>query len=136
MAHQSGARAGEPGSAQKLTQADTIAAIATAPGRAGIGVVRLSGPAVARIARDLTGRELAQRNATVAQFRDAHGQPIDEGIALFFARPKSYTGEDVLELQAHGGPVVLRLLLQRCVELGARLAHPGEYTRRAFLNGK
>lgn len=116
--------------------ADTIAAIATAPGRAGIGVVRVSGPGCRAIAEALTGSAPPPRKATLSLFRDGHGQPIDQGIALFFAAPHSYTGEDILELQGHGGPAVLRLLLQRCVELGARVAQPGEFTRRAFLNDK
>src|SRR5215210_5538275 len=115
---------------------DTIAAVATAPGRAGIGVVRVSGPDLNAFAAALTGRALAPRQALLTSYRDARGAPLDEGIALYFQAPRSYTGEDVLEIQAHGGPVVLRLLLQRCVELGARIAEPGEFTRRAFLNGK
>ena len=115
---------------------DTIAAIATAPGRGGVGIVRVSGKALAPLARELTGTELAGRQAQLRTFRDAAGATIDRGIALYFPAPASYTGEDVLELHGHGGPVVLRLLLQRCVELGARVAEPGEFTRRAFLNGK
>ena len=113
-----------------------IAAIATAPGRAGIGILRVSGPALGDLAAAVTGRKLAPREAVLTSFLDARGAPIDEGIALFFPAPHSYTGEDVLELQGHGGSIVLRLLLQRCVELGARIAEPGEFTRRAFLNGK
>lgn len=119
-----------------MSRQDVIAAIATAPGRAAIGVVRVSGSRLAGIARTLTGRKISVRAATLAPFLDAHGRPLDRGIALFFPAPHSYTGEDVLELHAHGGPVVLQLLLQRCVELGARLAEPGEFTQRAFLNGK
>ena len=119
-----------------MTRRDTIAAIATAPGRAGIGVVRVSGPAVRHIMRGIVGRSLAPRHAAFVQFGGAQGAPIDEGVGLYFNSPQSYTGEDVLELQGHGGPVVLRLLLQRCVELGARMAEPGEFTRRAYLNGK
>jgi tRNA modification GTPase len=115
---------------------DTIAAISTAPGRGGIGVVRVSGKSLRGLASELTGRDLPPRKATRAAFRDATGQAIDEGLALFFAAPQSYTGEDVVELHGHGGPVVLQLLLQRCVELGARVAGPGEFTRRAYLNGK
>ncbi|MBI4990240.1 MAG: tRNA uridine-5-carboxymethylaminomethyl(34) synthesis GTPase MnmE [Rhodocyclales bacterium] len=117
-------------------QADLIAAIATAPGRGGIGVVRLSGADLASIARSLTGSLPKPRLATLARFLDAAGAEIDEGIALYFPAPHSYTGEDVLELQGHGGPVVLQLLLRRCLELGARLAEPGEFTRRAYLNDK
>jgi tRNA modification GTPase len=116
--------------------ADLIAAIATAPGRGGVGVVRVSGPDVAALARGILGRLPEPRRATFARFRDGAGEPIDEGIALYFAAPNSFTGEHVLELQGHGGPQVLNLVLQRCVELGARLALPGEFTRRAYLNGK
>ena len=115
---------------------DVIAAIATAPGRAGIGIVRVSGKTLDRLATSLLGAVPVPRTATRATFRDASGRPIDDGIAVFFAAPASYTGEDVLELQGHGGPVVLQMLLRRCVELGARLAGPGEFTRRAFLNDK
>ena len=119
-----------------MIQRDIIAAIATAPGRGGIGVVRISGRDLPRFAATLTARPLEPRHAMLAAFRDAAGQPIDEGIALFFPAPHSYTGEDVLELQGHGGPIVMRQLLQRCVELGARLARPGEFTERAYLNGR
>ncbi|MBL8473208.1 MAG: tRNA uridine-5-carboxymethylaminomethyl(34) synthesis GTPase MnmE [Rhodocyclaceae bacterium] len=115
---------------------DVIAAIATAHGRGGIGVVRLSGPRLESYALALLGRVPQARHAMYAQFRDAGGAAIDEGIALYFPAPASYTGEDVLELQGHGGPVVLHLLLQRCVELGARIAAAGEFTQRAFLNEK
>lgn len=115
---------------------DTIAAIATAPGRAAIGIVRVSGPSLSSFSEALTGRPLRARVAELATFRDAAGHAIDNGIALYFPAPHSYTAEDVLELQGHGGNVVLRLVLQRCVELGARIAEPGEFTRRAFLNGK
>jgi tRNA modification GTPase len=116
--------------------ADTIAAIATVHGRAGIGVVRVSGRSLAGFARDLIGEAPAARRATRAVFRDAHGGAIDDGLALWFPAPHSYTGEDVLELHGHGGPLVLAMLLRRCFELGARLAEPGEFTRRAFLNDK
>jgi tRNA modification GTPase len=119
-----------------MSRADTIAAIATAPARAAIGVVRVSGPNLQAFAETLTGRRLAPRQATLASFSAADGAPLDRGIALFFPAPRSYTGEDVLEIQGHGGPVVLRTLLQRCLELGARIAEPGEFTQRAFLNGK
>ena len=115
---------------------DTIAAIATPPGRGGIGVVRLSGGAVPAIAAALVPRPLVPRVATLATFRGARGEPLDQGLALFFPAPGSYTGEHVLELHGHGGPAVLHLLLARCRELGARLAEPGEFTQRAFLNGK
>lgn len=119
-----------------MQSVDSIAAVATAPGRAGIGVIRVSGPAARDIMRALTGRELEQRVATLCDFSAADGQAIDRGIALFFPAPHSYTGEDVLELQGHGGPAVLQQLLRRCAELGARSAEPGEFTRRAFLNDK
>jgi tRNA modification GTPase len=115
---------------------DIIAAIATAPGRSGIGVVRVSGPELRSLMAGVTGSTLPPRRAAVRDFIDARGDVIDQGIALFFPAPQSYTGQDVLELQAHGGPVVLHLLLQRCFELGARAAHPGEFTRRAYLGDK
>ncbi|MEK7437388.1 MAG: tRNA uridine-5-carboxymethylaminomethyl(34) synthesis GTPase MnmE [Pseudomonadota bacterium] len=115
---------------------DPIAAIATAPGRGGIGVVRVSGKNLKPLIQAMLGRVPAPRAAIRARFRDAQGAAIDEGIALFFPAPRSYTGEDVFELQGHGGPVVMQMLLKRCLELGARLAEPGEFTRRAFLNDK
>ncbi len=117
-------------------RSDIIAAIATAPGRGGIGVVRVSGPQLGRLATSLVGRQLPPRVATLAIIRSADGSTIDQGIVVFFPGPYSFTGEDVLELQGHGGPVLLRMLLGRCIELGARLAEPGEFTQRAFLNGK
>jgi tRNA modification GTPase len=118
-----------------------IAAIATAPGRGGIGVVRASGKSLAPLIEALfPGTELAPRRATYIPFKSANGEVIDQGIALYFKAPHSYTGEDVLELQGHGGPVVLQMLLARVLtagaELGLRLAEPGEFTRRAFLNDK
>ena len=113
---------------------DTIAAIATAPGRGGIGIVRVSGPLAGAIARGVTGLLPEPRCARFCRFAGEGGALLDEGIALFFPGPHSYTGEDVLELQGHGGPVVLRELVRRCTALGARLAEPGEFTRRAFLN--
>ncbi|MEW5966206.1 MAG: tRNA uridine-5-carboxymethylaminomethyl(34) synthesis GTPase MnmE [Pseudomonadota bacterium] len=116
--------------------AEAIAAIATAPGRGGVGVVRISAPDVAPFAEGLLGRLPAPRQASYARFLAADGSVIDEGIALHFVAPHSFTGEAVLELQGHGGPVVMNLLLARCLELGARLAAPGEFSRRAFLNGK
>ncbi|WP_078121844.1 tRNA uridine-5-carboxymethylaminomethyl(34) synthesis GTPase MnmE [Thiosocius teredinicola] len=115
---------------------DTIAAIATPPGRGGVGIVRVSGKKVGDIARGLIGRLPQRRVATFSRFLDSTGQSIDEGILLYFAAPASFTGEDILELQGHGGPVVMDMLLQRVVELGARLAQPGEFSRRAFLNDK
>lgn len=117
-------------------QGDAIAAIATPSGKGGIGIVRLSGPRLGAMARAITGREPVARRAILSPFLDGQGNPIDEGIVLFFPAPASFTGQDVLELQGHGGPVVTRLVLKRCLELGARLAEPGEFTKRAFLNGK
>ncbi|HEY3076466.1 MAG TPA: tRNA uridine-5-carboxymethylaminomethyl(34) synthesis GTPase MnmE, partial [Burkholderiales bacterium] len=115
---------------------DTIAAVATPAGRGGIGIVRISGPAVPRIAADVVGSLPAARRATLARFNDARGQLIDQGVALYFPAPHSYTGEEVLELHGHGGPVVMQMLLAACVDAGARLAEPGEFTRRAFLEGR
>ena len=115
---------------------DTIAAIATAPGRGGVGVVRVSGASLGAFAFELCGREPKPRTAHFMRFLDAEERVIDEGILLYFSAPASFTGEDVLELQGHGGPVVMQMLLERCLQLGARLAEPGEFTRRAFLNGK
>lgn len=119
-----------------MSENDTIAAIATAPGTSGIGVVRISGPRLGTLVTTLVGKVLPPRHAVLAGFRDARGEMIDQGIALFFPAPHSYTGEDVLELQGHGGPVVLQQLLKRCLDLGARLAQPGEFTQRAYLNDK
>jgi len=115
---------------------DTIVAAATAPGRGGLGVVRVSGSRVVPIAEALLGRLPRPRFATLAPFRDAEGEPIDIGIALYFPAPGSYTGEAVLELQGHGGPLLLEMLVARVIELGARRAEPGEFTQRAFLNDK
>jgi len=119
-----------------FTETDTIVAAATPPGRGGIGVVRVSGPAVPRIAAALLGRVPEPRRATFDRFVDEAGEPIDAGIALYYAEPASFTGEDVLELQGHGGPAIMDMLVRRVVELGARLARPGEFTERAFLNDK
>jgi tRNA modification GTPase len=129
---------------------DPIVAVATASGRGAVGIVRVSGAALAPLVAALCGRALTPRQATYLPFRDGHGAAIDQGLAIFFAAPHSYTGEDVLELQAHGGPVVLQLLLARCLEAAAeldpatgharlahlRIARPGEFTERAFLNDK
>jgi tRNA modification GTPase len=115
---------------------DTIAAVATPPGRGGVGIVRLSGPGVRTLAQGLLGTVPRPRHATLTRFRDAAGEAIDEGLALFFPAPHSYTGEDVLELHGHGGPVVLETLVARAVALGARRAAPGEFTQRAFLNDR
>jgi tRNA modification GTPase len=119
---------------------EPIVAVATAAGRGAVGIVRASGSDLAPLIEALCGRTLEPRKATYLPFRDAQGQAIDQGLAIWFAPPHSYTGEAVLELQAHGGPVVLQLLLARCLEAGAhlglRLAEPGEFTERAFLNDK
>ena len=115
---------------------DTIAAVATPPGRGGIGVVRISGTGVLQIAERVIGTIPLARVATLTRFKDASGAAIDEGIAVYFPAPHSYTGEDVLELQGHGGPVVVGMLLSACLDAGARLAEPGEFTRRAFLEGR
>ena len=129
---------------------DPIVAIATAPGRGAVGIVRVSGRGLGALVLAVCGRALKPREATYLPFRDAQGQAIDQGLALYFPGPHSYTGEDVLELQAHGGPVVLQLLLSRCLEAGfaidpttrqaclpgLRVAQPGEFTKRAFLNDK
>ena len=127
-----------------------IVAIATAPGRGAVGIVRISGQRIAPVVQALCGRALSPRQATYLAFRDADGQVIDKGLAIFFPAPHSFTGEDVLELQAHGGPVVLQLLLARCLEAASaadpatgqpvlaalRVAEPGEFSERAFLNDK
>ena len=127
-----------------------IVAIATPPGRGAVGIVRVSGKAIAPLVRALCGRDLKPREATYLPFVDAAGESIDHGLALYFPAPHSFTGEDVLELQAHGGPVVMQLLVARCLEAGAeidaatqqprladlRVAQPGEFTQRAFLNDK
>ena len=115
---------------------DTIAAVATAPGAGGIGIVRLSGADAAAIAQTLASVELQPRHAHYVAMRDARGDLIDRGLALWFPGPHSFTGEDVVELQIHGAPVVLARLLARCIELGARHARAGEFSERAFLNGK
>jgi tRNA modification GTPase len=119
-----------------LPKPDAIAAIATAAGRGGIGVVRVSGANLLPLAIAVLGKSPVLRCATYSSFYDAQGEVIDQGIALYFKSPNSYTGEDVLELQGHGGSAVLQLVLMRCLELGARIAQPGEFTQRAFLNGK
>lgn len=129
---------------------DPIIAVATAPGRGAVGIVRISGQGLAPLARALFGRDLRARYASYLPFPDSQGAPLDRGLALYFPAPHSFTGEDVLELQAHGGPVLLQLLVRRCMELaeapgvgkggcllpGLRLARPGEFSERAFLNGK
>ena len=131
-------------------QSDPIVAVATAPGRGAVGIVRISGKDLSGFVQALLGRTLRPREATYLPFADAQGQPLDQGLALYFPAPHSFTGEDVLELQAHGGAVVLQLLVARCLALaatvptgsgsatlpGLRIAEPGEFSQRAFLNGK
>jgi tRNA modification GTPase len=129
-----------------ITDNNPIIAVATASGRGGVGVLRLSGSGsngksmLLSLAQQLTGKLLVPRHATLAPFSASDGSSIDQGLALWFPAPHSYTGEDVLELQGHGGPVVMQLLMKRCLELGAsaglRMAAPGEFTQRAFLNGQ
>ena len=115
---------------------DTIVAAATPPGVGGVGVVRVSGPRVEEIARQMIGELPVARFATAATFRNASGEDLDSGLALYFPGPASFTGESVLELQGHGGPVVMSMLIDAALELGARMAEPGEFTKRAFLNDK
>ena len=116
---------------------DTIAAIATAPGLGGIGVIRLTGPDALAIGLKLSGRgSLTPRYAHYGRLRDGVGDTLDEGLVIYFPGPHSFTGEDVVELQGHGGPVVLAALLERCLEIGARQANPGEFSQRAFLNDR
>ncbi len=117
-------------------QSDTIAAVATPPGRGGVGIIRLSGPRAPEIAEQVAGPLPAPRLAELRVFRDADGSRIDEGLLLYFPAPHSFTGEQVVELHAHGGPVVLDMLLARLLALGARAARPGEFSERAFLNDK
>lgn len=119
-----------------MSSNDTIAAIASAPGRGAVGVIRISGPGVPHIAQQILKFLPTPRLAQVADFRSSGGEPLDRGLALYFPAPASYTGEHVLELQGHGGALILDLLLQRLLELGCRMARPGEFSERAFLNGK
>ncbi len=116
--------------------ADTIAAVATPPGRGGVGIIRISGPTVPEVARQLLGELPPPRTARHQQFTDSNGDVLDDGLSLYFPAPRSFTGEHVLELQGHGGPVVLDLLLARILSLGVRQARPGEFSERAFLNDK
>lgn len=120
----------------KADQSDTIAALATPAGRGGVGIIRISGPDANGIAQLILGKLPLPRQAAYVPFHDVDGNVIDTGLALYFPRPHSFTGEDVLELQGHGGPVVLDMLLQQTLQLGARLARPGEFSERAFLNDK
>ncbi|RLR17891.1 tRNA uridine-5-carboxymethylaminomethyl(34) synthesis GTPase MnmE, partial [Sodalis-like symbiont of Bactericera trigonica] len=120
-----------------MSQTDTITALATPPGRGGVGILRVSGTLAAPVAHALLGKLPRPRQAEYLPFRDDDGATLDQGIALFFPGPHSFTGEDVLELQGHGGPVILDLLLQRIVAMpGVRIARPGEFSERAFLNDK
>ena len=115
---------------------DTIVAIATPPGRGGVGIVRVSGSNIEQIVVDIIGKTLPSREAVFSKFKGANNEVLDEGVAIYFPAPASFTGEHVLELQGHGGPVILDSLLQRCLQLGARMARPGEFSERAFLNDK
>src|ERR1700751_4043492 len=119
-----------------MTRTDTIVAAATPPGRGGVGIVRISGPKTPELAAVLLGELPPPRYATFGRFLDGQQTPIDAGLALFFPAPHSYTGEHVLELHGHGGPLVMEALIGRALELGARRAQPGEFTQRAFLNDK
>lgn len=134
VGHQAGRGRSE---GEGLNRDDTIVAIATPPGRGGVGIVRISGPDAHRTARALIGhRTLRERVPTLVRLHDADGQPVDEGLAISFPRPRSFTGEDVVELHGHGSPVVLDMLVESALAAGARLAEPGEFSLRAFLNGK
>src|SRR5690348_11560049 len=115
---------------------ETIAALATPPGRGGVGIIRISGPNARLVASALLGHLPKPRHAEYLPFLDETGEPIDIGLALFFPKPHSFTGEDVIELQGHGGPVVLDALLQRVLQCDVRLAQPGEFSEQAFLNNK
>ncbi|WP_455198635.1 tRNA uridine-5-carboxymethylaminomethyl(34) synthesis GTPase MnmE [Kaarinaea lacus] len=125
-----------PQSQSNTDNSDTIAAQATPPGRGGVGIIRVSGPAVKTITEAILGRLPEARRAEFLAYRDASGDVIDEGLAIYFPAPNSFTGEDVVELQGHGGPVVMDVLLKRVLSLGARPARPGEFSERAFLNDK
>ncbi len=120
-----------------MSYTDTIVAQATPPGRGGVGIVRVSGPKAREVAMAVTGRELPVRRAEYLPFKDEQGAALDQGIALYFQAPNSFTGEDVLELQGHGGPVIMDMLIKRIVAIeGVRTAKPGEFSERAFLNDK
>ena len=119
-----------------MANIETICALATAVGQGGIGVVRISGPLASDIANQVLRRNLEPRYAYYGSFYDGEGDEIDKGVAIYFPNPHSYTGEDVFELQGHGGMSVMRQLLEVATSLGARLAEPGEFSKRAFLNGK
>jgi tRNA modification GTPase len=137
VAHQPHPRGRGAGEGPPLRRGgETIAAVATPPGRGGVGIVRISGERAAEICQRIAGRVPQPRTATFTRFEGEGGVLLDEGLAVYFPAPHSYTGEDVVELQGHGGPVVMHELLARCVALGARMAMPGEFTRRAFLNDR
>ena len=119
-----------------IDNTDTIAAIATPPGRGGIGIIRISGPRALSIADSITGEKPVSRQAKYCGFKDSSGEILDTGIAIYFPAPASYTGEDVVELQGHGGQVILNCVLEQTLKLGARPARAGEFTERAFHNGK
>ena len=123
-------------SENSFSESDTIVAVSTPPGKGGIGIIRFSGESASEIASRLTGRNVVPRKVLKRKFFDNRQRILDEGVVLYYQAPNSYTGEHVCEVQCHGGPVVVDLLLQRVIELGARLAEPGEFTRRAFLNDK
>lgn len=127
---------GDVNNSDTMKNSDTIAALATPPGRGGVGIIRISGPLAASIAEQVVGHVPVSRQAEYLSFLAENGEFLDTGLALYFPSPNSFTGEDVLELQGHGGPVVMDLLLQRCLSLGARVARPGEFSERAFLNDK
>jgi tRNA modification GTPase len=119
-----------------VTSQDTIVAVASAPGRGAVGVIRVSGPGVPQIAAGILGALPAPRHARLSSFLDAEGRSLDQGLALYFPAPASYTGEDVLEIHGHGGALIVDMVLKRLLELGCRMARPGEFSERAFLNGK
>ena len=121
---------------ENTDQTETIAAIATPPGKGGVGIIRISGPKSREIAKEISLKSLQARFATFTHFYNSQNTIIDSGIALYFQKPNSFTGEDVVELQAHGGPIILQMLLARVIELGANQAKPGEFSERAFLNNK
>ena len=119
-----------------LSATNTIAAISTANGVGGIGIVRLSGPEALAIAKKICSRQIVPREASFHNFYNAEREIVDQGLVLYFPNPKSFTGEDVVEFQGHGGQAVLNAVLSLCINNGARLAEPGEFTRRAYLNNK
>lgn len=125
-----------PNTSENIDSTDTIAAIATPSGRGGVGIIRVSGPQTIHIAEQILGKLPQSFKASHRLFKDQKQQTLDDGVALYFPKPHSFTGEDVLELQGHGGHIVMDMLMSRCLELGARVAKPGEFSERAFLNDK